>query len=407
MNSYAKMAWRNIWRNKRRTLITTASVFFGVVLSAFMTSMQEGSYAQYISAIVNSYSGYLQIHQKGYWEDKIINNSFVFDEAIESKLKSVKEITIYAPRFETFCLASSEDVTKGVVVVGVDPLKEDKITNISGKLKQGDYLKNGDSGILLTSGLSKFLKLAVNDTLVLIGQGYHGSSAAGKYPVRGIIKHPSPELDRTLVCMDIKVCQELFSAPGLLTSAVIMVHDNDEVALVKNKLVLSLGNDLEVMDWQEINQLLMKQIESDRAQGVITKGILYIIIAFGILGTVMMMVAERKKEFGVMLAIGMQKYKLISIVVLETIFMGMIGVIAGIIASIPMLYYFLFNPIPLTGQAEEMMLQMGFEPAMFFSMTPSVFYEQALTIFIFTLIIGIYPAINIRKLQIMHALRGS
>lgn len=405
MNSYAKLAWRNIWRNKRRTLITTASVFFGVVLSAFMTSMQEGSYSQYISAIVNSYSGYLQIHEKGYWDDKIINNSFVFDQTIESKLKSVKVITIYAPRFETYCLASSEDVTKGVMVVGVDPPKEDKITNISGKLKQGHYLENGDSGILLASGLAKFLKLEVNDTLVLIGQGYHGSSAAGKYPVRGIIKHPSPELDRTLVCMDIKICQELFSAPDLLTSMVIMVHDNDEVALAKNKLVQSLGSDLEVMDWQEINQLLMKQIESDRAGGVIMKGLLYVIIAFGILGTVMMMVAERTKEFGVMLAIGMQKYKLISVVVLETLFMGMIGVIAGIIASIPLLSYFLYHPIPLTGQAREMMLQMGFAPEMYFSMMPSVFYDQALTIFIFIMIIGIYPVLNIRRLVIIRALR--
>lgn len=405
MNSYVKLAWRNIWRNKRRTLITTASVFFGVVLSAFMTSMQEGSYSQYISAIVNSYSGYLQIHQKGYWGDKIINNSFVFDQTIESKLKSVEEITIFAPRFETFCLASSRDVTKGVMVVGIDPPKEDKITNISGKLKKGNYLKSGDTGILLAGGLAKFLKLEVNDTLVLIGQGYHGSSAAGKYPVRGIIKHPSPELNRTLVCMDIKICQELFSAPGLLTSTVIMVHDNDEVALARNKLVQTLGSDLEVMDWQEINQLLMKQIESDRAGGVIMRGLLYIIIAFGILGTVMMMVAERTKEFGVMLAIGMQKYKLISVVVLETLFMGMIGVIVGIVASIPILSYFLYHPIPLTGQAEEMMLQMGFDPSMYFSMMPSVFYDQALTIFIFIMIIGIYPALNIRKLVIIRALR--
>jgi ABC-type antimicrobial peptide transport system permease subunit len=119
-----------------------------------------------------------------------------------------------------------------------------------------------------------------------------------------------------------------------------------------------------------------------------------------------MMVAERQKEFGVMLAIGMQKFKLISIVVLETIFMGMIGVIAGIVASIPLLFYFLYNPIPLTGQAEEMLLQMGFEPAMYFSMTPSVFCDQALTIFIFALIIGIYPALNIHKLSIIHALRS-
>lgn len=406
MKNYSRLAWRNIWRNKRRTLITTASVFFGVVLSAFMSSMQEGSYAQYITTIVNSYSGYLQIHKKGYWDDKVINNSFVFDKNIESKLKSVKEITIFTPRFETFSLASSEEVTKGVMVIGIDPEKEDKIINLSGKLTQGDYLKNGDKGILLASGLAKFLNLKVNDTLVLIGQGYHGSSAAGKYPVHGIIKQPAPELDRIVVYMDIKNCQELFSAADLLTSTVIMVHDNDEVAPAKKELVRLLGSDIEVMDWAEMNQLLLKQIKSDRESGVITKGVLYMIIAFGILGTVIMMMAERKKEFGVTLAIGMRKYKLIFIVMLETFFIGMIGVITGIIASIPLMYYFLLNPIPLTGQTAEMMLQMGFEPAMFFSMEPSVFYNQALTIFIFTMIIGIYPLLNIRKLKIINALRS-
>jgi ABC-type lipoprotein release transport system permease subunit len=400
------MAWRNIWRNKRRTVITTASVFFGVVLSAFMSSMQEGSYSQYITAIVNSYSGFLQVHQKGYWDDKVINNSFIYNETLELKLKNVKEITLFTSRFETFSLASSRDVTKGVMVMGIDPDKEDNITNLSGKLNQGQYLKSSDSGILLGSRLAKFLQLGINDTLVLIGQGYHGASAAGKYPVRGILKHPSPELDRTLVCMDLKNCQELFSAPDLLTSLVIMVHDNVEVKVAKNELVQLLGNDLEVMDWQEMNQLLLKQIESDRQSGVITKGILYMIIAFGILGTVMMMVAERKREFGMVLAVGMQKYNLIFIILLETIFMGMIGVITGIIASVPVLSYFLYHPIPLKGQAEEMMLQMGFEPAMFFSMAPPIFYQQALTIFIFTLIIGIYPLLSIRKLKIVNALKS-
>jgi len=371
-----------------------------------MTSMQEGSYSQYITAIVNSYSGYIQIHKKGYWEDKIINNSFSFDNTMAVKLKSIPEITVYTPRLESFSLASSADVTKGVMVMGVDPQKEDRITNISAKMKEGNYLKNGDDGVLLASGLAKFLKLGINDTLVLIGQGYHGASAAGKFPIRGIVKYPSPDLDRMMVCMDIKNCQDFYSATELLTSLVIMVHDEEEVIPVKEKLIQTIDEDTEVMDWKEMNQMLLKQIESDRAQGVITKGILYMIIAFGMLGTVMMMVAERKKEFGVVLAMGMRKYKLISTLVLETIFIGMLGVLSGIIISIPVLFYFVFNPIPLTGQAGEMMSEMGFEPAMFFSMMPSVFWVQAIVILVFALVIGIYPVIYIHRMKIMNALRG-
>ena len=406
MKDYIKLAWRNIWRNKRRTLITIASIFFGVLLSTFMTSMQEGSYDQYITAIVNSYSGYIQIHKKGYWDDKVINNSFEFTDSVKGELNKVEKITCYAPRLENFALASTEDITKGVMIIGIDPAKENEITNISGKLQDGRYLEKSDNGVLLGSALAKFLKLQINDTIIILGQGYHGSGAAGKYPVRGIIRHPAPEMDRLLVYMDIANCQELFSAQQMLTSVVIMVKDNDDVPPVKQELAAFLGDDHEVMDWEEMNQLLLKQIESDRGSGMIMKGVLYMIIAFGILGTIMMMMAERKKEFGVLIAVGMRKYKLIMTLILETVFIGMVGVITGIAASIPLVYYFLHNPIPLTGQAGEMMLQMGFEPAMFFSIAPGVFYQQALIIFIFTLFIGLYPVFNIRRLQVMNALRN-
>lgn len=187
MKNYLILAWRNIWRNKRRTLITASSIFFGVILSAFMSSMQEGSYGQYIDTIVNSYSGYLQIHKKGYWEDKIINNSFVDHDTLIEKINQVNEITLYTPRLESFALASGDDRTKGVMVMGIDPERENQITRIQTKIRQGQYLQNGDEGVILGSGLAKYMNLQVNDTLILIGQGYHGASAAGKYPVRGIV----------------------------------------------------------------------------------------------------------------------------------------------------------------------------------------------------------------------------
>ena len=215
-----------------------------------------------------------------------------------------------------------------------------------------------------------------------------------------------PNLDRTVVYMNITNCQELFSAQDRLTSVVIMVRSSNEVMSVKNELISKLGSDYEVMDWKEINSILLKQIESDRASGMIIKGVLYMVIAFGIFGTVMMMIAERRKEFGVIVAIGMQKSRLSYVLILETILLGLTGVIAGIAASIPITWYFTFHPIPLTGQAADTMLQMGFEPIMSFSMIPSVYYNQAITILIFTLIIGLYPVFNINRLKINKALHS-
>jgi len=405
MKDYLKLAWRNLWRNKRRTLITTASIFFGVILSTIMSSMQEGSYAQYIKTIVNSYSGYIQVHSKGYWNDKVINNSLEYS-LVRQKLSDVKGITATAPRLENYALASSEEITKGVMVIGIAPIEEDAITNLSKKIIKGNYLSRDDNGVVLGSTLARYLKLEAGDTVVLLSQGYHGVGAAGKYPVRGIIKQPSPELDRTVVYMNISDCQDLFSAPDRLTSVVIMVKNNDAMPAVKNDLISSLGTDYEVMDWKEINSILLKQIDSDRASGMIIKGVLYMIIAFGIFGTVMMMMAERRKEFGMIVAIGMQKYKLSYVLVLETILLGFTGVIAGIAASIPITWYFTLHPIPITGQAADTMLQMGFDPVMSFSMIPSIYYHQAITILIFTLIIGLYPVFNINRLIIIKALHS-
>lgn len=406
MNELIKLAWRNLWRNKRRTLITTASIFFGVVLSAFMSSMQEGSYAMYIKTIVNFYSGYIQVHDSGYWDDKVINKTLEYTPVLRSKIKQVPGITATTPRLETYALASSAEITKGVMVIGIDPLKEDSITNLSKKITEGKFLAEGDSGVIMGSALAKYMKLNINDTIVLLGQGYHGMSAAGKYPVRGIIHQPSPQLDRTVVYMDIGNCQYLFSAPDMLTSVVIMVKNNDEVKSVVKSLTAKLGSAYEVMDWQEMNKILMVQIDSDRASGYIMKGILYLIIAFGILSTIMMMTLERRKEFGVLVSIGMQKSRLAGVLMLETIFIGLTGVAAGVIASIPLTWYFMLHPIPFTGQAAETSLQMGFEPIMAFSMMPSVYYVQAIAVLIFALLIGLYPVVKINRLNITKALRS-
>jgi ABC-type transport system, involved in lipoprotein release, permease component len=400
-----RLAWRNIWRNKRRTLITTASIFFGVVLSAYMTSMQEGSYDQYIKAIVNFYSGYLQIHQKGFWDNKVINNTFELSRSINKCVKKSSGITVVAPRLETFALGSAQDITKVVMMIGISPGKENAITRLKIKLVHGQYLSENDNGILVGSALAKYMKLEVNDTLIVIGQGYHGVSAAGKYPVRGIVKQPSPELDRSVVYMELAHCQDLFSASNRLTSLVMMVADEKMVAPAKAELTKSLGNNYEVMDWKEMNSLLLSQIDADRSGGIIFKAVLYMIIAFGILGTVIMMIAERKKEMGMMIAVGMQKMRLAWILLLETIFMGVVGIIAGVAVSIPLTYYFTQHPIYITGQAGETLMQMGFEPILSFSMAPRVFYNQAVVILVIALVIGLYPVVSILRMNIIKALR--
>ena len=223
MKSNILLAWRNLWRNKRRTLITVASVFFGVLLATFMSSMQEGSYTSMIDNVVKFYSGYIQIQNEEYWDNKTINNSMVPTSELFEVTNSIPEISNVTTRLESFALASSESITRGSMVVGVDPVKENEITELQKWVVEGEYFRDNDGGVLIGNELAKYLKIQLGDTLVMIGAGYHGVSAAGKFPIRGILKFPNPELNKQSVYMDIKNCQEFFSAENLVSSMIVMV----------------------------------------------------------------------------------------------------------------------------------------------------------------------------------------
>jgi len=406
MGTNIKLAWRNLWRNKRRTIITVASIFFGVLLSAYMTSMQEGSYTKMVDIVVKFYSGYMQVHQEDYWENKSINNTFKYQQKLVDKILTDKDIDYVIPRLESYGLASSKELTKSALIFGIDPKGENQLTNIADKISTGHYLQTDDNGVVMGAGLAKYLRLNVNDTLVIISQGYHGISAADKFPIRGIIKHVSPELNKSIVYMSLHKCQEFFSAENRLTSLVINVANNKIMKRALRHLKKKIKHPYSVMSWEEMQPEVVQQIEGDRAGSVIMKAILYIVIAFGILGTIMMMIMERRREFGVMIAVGMQKRKLASIVLFETLFIGLLGILSGLVVSYPILLLQSANPIPLTGQAAQMMEEFGFEPFMFFSTAWEVFSQQAISVFIITMIIAIYPVITILRIKTIKALRA-
>jgi ABC-type lipoprotein release transport system permease subunit len=371
-----------------------------------MSSMQEGSYSAMIDNIVKFYSGYIQVHDEEYWDNKTINNTFIPTDSLEETIKSIPEITNYTPRLEFFALASSEEITKGSVIIGIDPVRENQVTEIGKWVSEGDYLKTDDDGLLVGSELARYLQLSVGDTLVVIGQGYHGVSAAGKYPIRGILEFPSPELNKQTIYMEIQNCQEFFTCEGRLTSLVLMIESQYQLPKTMKQLKSRVGSPFNVMSWDEMHPDILQMIEADRDGGVIMKAILYIIIGFGIFGTIMMLIMERKRELGVMIAIGMQRYKLAIVLFFETIYIGFIGVLAGFAASVPVIAYYYRNPIHLTGDAGQTYIDMGFEPFLYFSWLPSVFYDQVLTVFFITAFIAIYPMISASRMKIHLALRA-
>ncbi|RLD79770.1 MAG: ABC transporter permease [Bacteroidetes bacterium] len=405
MNEYFKIAWRNLWRNKKRTLITVASVFFAVFLALMMRSMQFGSYEIMEENTIKNTTGYIQIHQDGYWDDKTINNIFD-DTGISESLDEMSNISMSIPRLESFALGSAGSSTKGIVVIGTDPEIESRASGLEKRVIEGEYLQKGDPGVLIVVNLAKFLKLGVGDTITLISQGYHGVTAAGIYPIRGIISFPSTAMNNKLLYMDLTQAQYLYGAPNMLTSISIMLHNPKKLASDTTAIREKIGPGYEIMEWKEMNPEVVQSIESDNISGMFMLGILYIVVGFGILGTMMMMTLERKREFGVMVSVGMQRHKLATIVFIETIYIALIGVISGIVAATPLMYYFHLNPIQLTGEAAKAMLDMNIEPIMPFSMDLPIYYNQAIVVLVLTCIAVLYPLIVIHRFKVLQAIRG-
>lgn len=407
MKTNLKLAWRNIWRNKRRTLITAASIFFAIFFALIMRAFQVGSYDHMIDNVLGTYSGYIQVHQKGYWDDKVINNTFEASDSLLTELQDIDNISLVLPRLETFALGSSEDKTKGVMMLGINPEKEDSMTNISDKIIEGQFLTSGHEAVVLAERLAGFLNLTVGDTLILIGQGYHGVSAAGKYPIQGIFSHPNPEFNNTLVYLNLPAAQRMYGAENRLTAWVFDLEDGhrlqETLQAVKQKVP---DTHYEVKSWRQMLVELVQQIESDRASGFIMLGLLYIIIGFGVLGTVLMMTAERRREMGVMVAVGMRKAKLVTIITLELVIIGLLGIVTGAIASLPVIIYYVKNPIQLTGEMAEAMLNFGMEPVMPFALQADYFIGQSLAVVVIVIIASIYPLITISRLNVIKALRG-
>jgi len=471
MKNY-KLAWRNLWRNRRRTMIISSAIFFAVFLSLLMRSLQIGSYDYMYKNAIESYSGYIQLQQENWWDEKTIDNSFAYSQETENLLLQNENVNATIPRVESFALASSGTNTKGVMIMGVDPEKEVHLSDLHQKMvtyqlspeavekikndsmfseksnemadmfegysytnderllldleideaaadtclfllkKYASYesgsIKVGEPGVWLGSRLAQFLELNTGDTLVLLGQGYHGVSAAGKYEVKGLIRISLPEMDSRAVYMPYDIAQDLYKCGHNLTSLVLNLENSDDKSLKETAKSLSeiVPGEARIIDWKEMNEIMIQQMEVDNVGGVAMLLLLYVVIFFAIYGTTLMMTAERKREFGVLVAIGMQKKKLASIMSWEMFFLGLIGITVASIISIPIIIYGSHHPIIFGGELAYMMADYGFEAQLAFQPIDSYFLWQAFIVGLMASLSLIYPVRRILGLEVVTALRA-
>lgn len=400
---FITLAWRNLWRNKRRTLISISAVLFAVLFASVIQSFQKGTWDHMVDNIARYYLGYAQVHQAGFWEEQTLDNSFE-PQAIPASLGEQLSLT---PRLESFALASSGEITRGVLVVGIDPKKEDEMTGLESRLTKGDYLDENKKEALVAEGLANLLNLGVGDTIILISQGYQGRNAAGAYPISGIAKFGSPELNRQMVFLPLPLAQNFYGTGDRLTSFAVNLPGRDELPSAMNTLKSSLSEEtFEIMDYKELMPELVQAQELDTAGGMLIMWVLYLLIAFGLFGTILMMTRERTYEFGVLTAIGTKKKTLAGMLWAEALMIGAVGAIFGIIMSLPIVWYLHTNPIELGGNMAEAYAKYGLEPIMMAAFDVNIFLRQAKVIFIISCALTIYPLWYIWQLKPVEAMRS-
>ena len=407
MKKHLIMAWRNLWRNRKRTNITLASIVFAVVIATFMRGMQLGSYDKMTTDVIKSTTGHMAIMDQLYWDDKTLINSMDFPYSLEQELNNDAQIDFWAPEITGACLASSGPHTRGVMVLGVDPQIQDRQMRMKEKIIAGSYLAYDDEAVLIGKDLAQYLRMGVGDTLVLFGQGYQGVTAAAKYPVKGIFDHPMADFNRRLAVLPLPSAQYLFYMEGRVTNVNIVLKNPEDYDEVSERYLADIDTSLlEVRSWQLMNKELLSGIESDNFFGKLMISILYMVIAFGIFGTILLMTMERNKEFSIMIAIGMQRSQLIGLVIIESIYLAAIGAVIGLIISFPVVYFYANHPIEITGDAAQRFHELNMEPILAISTHADYMVAQFLTVLLISLIASIIPLRNINHFNIVDIIRG-
>lgn len=408
MNLVLRLAWRNLWRQPRRTWLTTGAMVFSNVLLVFMISLQFGMYRLMIENSLKAFTGHMQVQAQGYIDDQKIRQVIPDVVALAENLRQALGRDEVAARATAFALASSEDRSYGIAVFGVEPRFEPNVSNIPGLVSEGRYLQNnGAAELVIGRVLARNLKVGVGDELTLIGSGRDGSFAAVVTDVVGIFDSGVAELDRTIAQMPLGPFQDVFYMQGAGHQVVVNAPRLSQVAELEQRVaaLLPQDQDLVVHDWDALVPGLKQAIQADISSAVFMYAVLVILVAFSVLNTQLMSVLERTHEFGIVLALGLKPGRLGRLVLLETALMGGMGLLIGALLGGALTAWLGTRGFTMPGM-EEMGARFNLPSRLHPQVTFASLLSGPAVVFLFSLLASVYPALRLRRLQPVEAMRA-
>ncbi|HAL92399.1 MAG TPA: ABC transporter permease [Verrucomicrobia bacterium] len=403
-----KTAWRNIGRNKRRSVLSALAIGFAFGLLVFSMALQRGSYVDMIQNTVRVHTGHLQIQQAGHFPERLLSEKLDPAGILEA-VDKLPRVVGAAPRVMTAALVSKGEHTFGAAVFGIDPEREKTVSTLASVVREGAFLAPDDrEGVLLGTTLAKNLGAAVGDEIVFIGQGADGSMAAGKLIVRGLFKMGMGDLDRAAMAVHLATVQKAFSMEGGVTEIAVLLDSErmrpEAEREVRAKLDGMGRKDAVVLGWPTLMPGVEQGIRVDWNSGLIMYAALVLVVGFGIANTFLMAYMERIHELGVLLALGMPPRRLSRMVYLESVLLVGLGILVGLAGGVPITYYYQVNGIDF-GINEELTAKYGMSSVIHAQLEPLVFAWAGGIVLAISLAVALYPALKAARIKPVEALR--
>jgi putative ABC transport system permease protein len=403
---FLKMAWRNVWRNKRRSWIIICAVVIGLVGMLFSLAFMEGMMRQTLINALGTHIAHLEIHKKGFENNKIINLNIVNPQEVIQAVAEEPGVAAYSPRVVSSGLISSSESSSGITIIGIDPQKEPKVTTIKELVIQGDYLnEEGAFQILIGKGLAEKLKVGLGDKIVLMAQDLTGDIGSGAYRVKGIFKTASPEFDKYMVYLNLKDSQKLLSLGDRISEVAILTDDPRNPQAVQKALLTKLDpKEYEILTWKQIIPIMVSQIEFFNEFMYIFFLVVCIAMGFGIVNTLLMAIMERIREFGIMMSLGVRPQKIFRLVVTESVLLCLSGLVLGNLLSCLLVVYVGKEGFNLSIFSKSLE-SFGIGHIIYPHLTISMLLIGAATVLVMGILASLYPGYKASRLRPVEALR--
>ncbi len=406
MSLERRLAWRNVWRNGRRTGLCVAATVFAVFLVVLSVAMAAGTHEKMIEDGVALHSGHVVIMGPGYLEDRTLEHFVRLDPDAIAVLEGTPGVRGFAPRVTSFALLSYGTDSQGAAVIGVDPAREGTVTTWPSRVSEGRFLApGGRREIVLGAALADSLGVAIGDELLVYGVAYSLETAYELFTVVGRIELPESDLERTLSLVTLTDAQSFFVYGDRLSEIAVRLGSADDADRVRDELAARLPG-VDVHTWDELLPDLEQLVLIDDVGMYLTLAILIVVVGFGILNTIWMAILERRRELGLMLALGLRPGAVFRLVYWESIFMAGLGLAIGLGLALPTVLYLVGHPIPLTSEALSGTTELfGMEPMATFELKPLNPLGSALTILGVGALAALHPAWKASRGRPADALR--